>query len=398
MISLADSDRAVLKIMHDTAIRTPDWLRDMEDILEELNEGVVIVDDELRVVFANGALVRLCGYEREEMRGLRPGVIFPSADLPYVMRQKEIGDRNGNHRHEFYMPCKDGQKTPVIYSARVIQAPNGRKYTLVLTADISSQKSIEERLRESNALLEKRQEEMKRELELAERVQQSLAPQGVVWNDLVVETFFSAARSIGGDFAIAFPHGDQFFSLLVCDVSGHGIGSALIANRIYSEAMHELERSTDPGVLLQRLHAFALARLAVDGFYFTMAVVRFGECGRMTFAAAGNPPLMLVSKGAVHLLDSQAGILGCLLETMPSASASHMELAPGDRVILYTDGLIEVFDGNGEMLGVQGLAELVRRSARLPVAEMKQAILEGVTAWGDGSPADDVSLLIVEVR
>ena len=94
--------------MRDTTIQTPDWLRQMESILEELNEGVIIVDNQLRVVFANEALIRLGGYGRDEMQGRTPDAIFPPEDVPYIMRQREIGQRYGRHRHEFYLPRKDG--------------------------------------------------------------------------------------------------------------------------------------------------------------------------------------------------------------------------------------------------------------------------------------------------
>jgi phosphoserine phosphatase RsbU/P len=360
---------------------------------------VVIVDSQLRIVFANEALIRLGAYERGELQGHTPDAIFPPEDMPYIMQQHETGQRYGRHRHEFYIPRKDGEKTPAIFSGRMIHGPDGQDYTLLLMTDIRAQKRVEEQLRESNALLEKRQREIETELSLAARVQQSLAPRSLVWNDVAVEVYYSPARTIGGDFGVVLPHGEELLNLLVCDVSGHGIGSALVANRIYSETVHELERNTGPGSLLRRLHDFVHDYIAPDGFYFTMAAGRFVQRGRhMTFAAAGHPPAMLVSGGELRLLDSQSAILGCLAETAPSESADEIDLTSGDRLVLYTDGLTEVFNQSDDMLGVEGLEGLVRESAKRALPEMRQAILDGVAAWRHGPLADDLSLVIVELR
>lgn len=278
--------------MRSSVIQTPAWLRQMESVLEELNEGVIIVDDQLRMIFANEALIRLGRYERSELQGRTPDTIFPQEDLPYIMRQHELGQRHGRHRNEFYFPRKGGEKIPAIFSARIIRGPDGQEYGIVTVTDISAQKHVEEQLRESNALLEKRQMEIEAELSLAARVQQSLAPRSLVWNNLEVEAYYSPARIIGGDFGVILPQGDEFLNLVMCDVSGHGMGSALVANRIYSETLHQLEVKTDPGTLLQRLHKFVYDRLAVDGFCFTMAATRFSQHGhRVTFASAGNARL-----------------------------------------------------------------------------------------------------------
>lgn len=86
---------------------------------------------------------------------------------------------------------------------------------------------------------------------------------------------------------------------------------------------------------------------------------------------------MLVSNGSLRRLDSQSGILGCLPDTAPSESADEINLTYGDRLVLYTDGLVEVFNKRDEMLGVEGLEELVRQSAKRSLPEMKQAILDG---------------------
>ena len=91
-------------------------------------------------------------------------------------------------------------------------------------------------------------------------------------------------------------------------------------------------------------------------------------------------------------------ILGCLGDTAPSESADEIDLNSGDRLVLYTDGFIEVFNKSDEMLGVQGLEELVRQSAKRALPEMRQAILDGVAAWRDGPLTDDMSLVIVELR
>jgi PAS domain S-box-containing protein len=385
--------------MTGAALQQPDWLLQMEAILETLNEGVVIADDAIRIVFANEALLRLTGYERGELQGRMPEALFPAADIPYLMQQRAIAERSGHHRHEYRVPRKNGGWVPVIFSGRMITGPDGRQYTVLTLTDISAQKDAQEELRQANVQLEQRQKEIEQELALAARVQQSLAPVSLVWGRIAVEAFYSPVHTVGGDFGLVLPHNDELLSLLMCDVSGHGIGSALVANRIYAESLHELKRNTGPGGLLHRLHTFVRDQIGLQGFYFTAAAGRFVQSGRrMTFASAGHPPTMFVSGGSVRLLESQSALLGCVVDLPLSESVEEIDLTPGDRLVLYTDGFSEVFNDRDEMLGVEGLEELVRKSAHKALPQMKQAILDGVAAWRHGPLTDDMSLVLVELR
>jgi serine phosphatase RsbU (regulator of sigma subunit) len=69
----------------------------------------------------------------------------------------------------------------------------------------------------------------------------------------------------------------------------------------------------------------------------------------------------------------------------------------GDRLVIYTDGFTESFNQQRDMLGVDGLSEIVRETSKLPLQEMKEQILHRVTAWRNGPPDDDMSLVIIEI-
>lgn len=78
------------QVLINADIQAPEWLRPIERILEELNEGVVIVDDSLRIVFANEALLRLVTATREELLGVTPEAVFPAKDIPALLRQHGV--------------------------------------------------------------------------------------------------------------------------------------------------------------------------------------------------------------------------------------------------------------------------------------------------------------------
>jgi len=381
-------------------IETPDWLCQMQSILEELSEGVVIVDDELRVVFANEALIRMGQYERGEIQGRMLDAIFPREDLPYIKRLYESGQRYGQYRSDFYIPRKDGEKVPAIFNGRVIQGPDALQYRLLTVTDISAQKRVEEQLRESNSLLEKRQREIEDELALAARVQQSLEPKSLVWGRLRVEAYYHPVCTIGGDFGLVSPLDEQHLNLVVCDVSGHGIGSALVANRIYTETVAKLRSAAPLPDVLRQLNHFVMQNIDTSVFFFTVAAARIDSDARhLAFAGAGHPPAMIVKPGREpRLLESRSMVLGALPDAVGQETALEVSIEPEERIVLYTDGLTDVFNARREMLGVEGVREIVRESSLLPFSQMKQGILSRVAAWRRGPPADDVSLVIVEVR
>ena len=108
---------------------------------------------------------------------------------------------------------------------------------------------------------------------------------------------------------------------------------------------------------------------------------------------------MIAQPGAEpRLLPSRSMILGTLPDAVGADATLYTEIEPGDRIVLYTDGLTDVFDSRGEMLKVEGLQNFIREAALLPFDEMKQSILDRVAAWRDGPPVDDASLVLVEAR
>jgi phosphoserine phosphatase RsbU/P len=379
-------------------IERPEWLPQMEAVLETLNEGVLIRDDCDQIIFVNERFEEMTGYVAKDVLGHAAEWFYSGDDRDFLARQIALGDARGWSRFEFYLPRKSGGRMPVLMSAHTIEDPEGRMFAIVTFTDITEQKDAQARLRKLNAQLEERQREMDLELNLAARVQQSLAPHNLQWGRVAVESFYQPVRTIGGDFAIVSATGDRFLNLLVCDVSGHGISAALLANRIYSETMALIERETAPGELLHELNRFVLHRLSASGFFFSMAMARIRADGcRLELAGGGHPPTMLVRDGAIRALESRATILGALPEAVNGDVTEHVALVSGDRVVLYTDALTEVFNDKGAMLGVEGLQGVVQAAARRPLAEMKQAILEEIGRWRHGPPSDDTSLLLAEI-
>ena len=380
-------------------IEKPEWLAQMEAVLEVLNEGVIVIDERQHILFANTGFLEMTGIFETELARLDPSQFYSSEEWDFVSQQTDVAFRAGSNRYNFVLPRKGGGRLPVIVSSRMIHN-SGAKFRIATFTDISEQVRAEEELRAANTKLQARQMEIEEDLRLAARVQRSLAPKRLVWDNMSVDVFYQPVHSIGGDFALVNSLDQDHLSLLVCDVSGHGIGSALVANRIYSETTAHL-RSGMPFIdMFEELNRFLIEDIAGSGMFVTLAAARIDARRRsMVFAGAGHPPAMLARPGQTpQLLESRSMILGALPDAVDATTNDEVELQPDDRIVLYTDGITEVFNSRGEMLGIKGVQELVRKTSLLPASEMKKGILDGVAAWREGPPTDDVSLMLVHVR
>jgi len=377
----------------------PEWLAQMETVLEVLNEGVVITDDRLGILFANSRFVEMSGVPRQDLIGFDPAHFYSSQELDSLMQQVKVSLRDGHHRYAFVLPQKDGGRLPVIISSRTIEN-FGSRFGIVTFTDISEQVRAEEELRFANEKLQKRQMEIEEDLRLAARVQKSLAPKCLEWDTISIDTFYHPVHSIGGDFALIHTQDHERVGLLVCDVSGHGIGSALVANRIYAETTAHLRSGTPFIDMFNELNRFLIEDIAGSGMYITIAAARIDVRRRsLVFAGAGHPPALLARPGREPLvLESRSMILGALPDAVDVTTDMDVPLQPDDRIVLYTDGITDVFNSRGEMLGIEGVREIVWQASALPAREMKPSILDGVAAWRNGPPNDDVSLVLVHIR
>jgi Stage II sporulation protein E (SpoIIE) len=118
-----------------------------------------------------------------------------------------------------------------------------------------------------------------------------------------VDSYYHPVRSIGGDFALVNSTDHEHLSLFVCDVSGHGIGSALVANRIYSETAAHLRSGMPFLDIFRELNRFLIEDIAGSGMYVTVAAARINARQRsLVFAGAGHPPAMLARRGKIQPL------------------------------------------------------------------------------------------------
>ena len=114
----------------------------------------------------------------------------------------------------------------------------------------------------------------------------------------------------------------------------------------------------------------------------------------------GRRCLLLRKRIRVHVrqIEPFSTVLGRIAEAVPETAAEEFKLSAGDRLMLYSDGLTDVWNGNDEILGVEGLEKIVRKAATASLHDMREAVIQGVNLYSAGPLRDDVTLILAEIR
>jgi sigma-B regulation protein RsbU (phosphoserine phosphatase) len=235
--------------------------------------------------------------------------------------------------------------------------------------------------------------EIQKELEVARRIQLSILPAGFPHSaKFRVAARYVPMTSVAGDFYDFIAVDDQQAGLLIADVSGHGVPAALIASMVKVAATAQRANAADPARLLAGMNA-VLCGNTQDQFVTAAYVHLDSSLGRLQYSAAGHPPLLLLRHGKVHEI-AENGLMLAAFDFATYTNATH-PLEPGDRLLLYTDGLIEAVNAKGDFFGQDALSALLRQTAELQPPAASDQIISVVQQWS-ASQDDDLTVLICD--
>ena len=235
------------------------------------------------------------------------------------------------------------------------------------------------------------------ELDVARRIQHSLMPRQLPekgW--FVVCGSSESSHQVGGDYYDVVAIGPDTWSLVVADVSGKGVSSALLASFLQG-AFLSASSTTDIPEVLSRINTFLNDR-AEHGKYATMFYSKLDSAGRLTYANAGHcAPLLVRMTGEIEKLNANSLPVG-LVAGAPFA-LDHRDLRPGDRIVLFTDGVTEAQNDAGEFFGRKRLREAVQRADGADCTGLHAAIQQAILDFTAGAEqADDLTLVVMEYR
>lgn len=235
--------------------------------------------------------------------------------------------------------------------------------------------------------------EIQKELELAHRIQLSILPAEFP----KAAHFRVAARyvpmtSVAGDFYDYIVADDCQAGLLIADVSGHGVPAALIASMVKLAAASQRAVAADPSRLLSGMNSALLGN--TQNQLVTAAYVYLNSASReLRYSAAGHPPMLLLRNGSVIEVEEN-GLLLAAFDSATYSNATH-PLEPGDRLLLYTDGIVEASNASGTFFGQDTLSESLRKTAGLPPSAAADLIISLVRQWS-AKQNDDLTVLVCD--
>ena len=241
-------------------------------------------------------------------------------------------------------------------------------------------------------------ERVEQELRLARSMQQASLPKEVpTLEGWQIFSYFQPARDVGGDFYDFFDLGDGQVGLAVGDATGKGMPAAIAVTASCSmlRAVAQALGSSSPGEVLEQVNETLLSRIPPNMFITCCYAILEPESGHLVYANAGHNLPCCCHEDATTDLEARGMPLGL----MPGMGYEEKEtvLVPGERVLFYTDGLVEAHNPQGEMFGTPRLRGLLRERAEggrgLSTALMEELMRFTGESW---EQEDDITLLTLE--
>ncbi|MGZ8215979.1 SpoIIE family protein phosphatase [Methylomagnum sp.] len=281
---------------------------------------------------------------------------------------------------------------------------------------------LEEELGKRKAALEALHQElsqaydvMSKDLAKAAQIQHSMLPAPYVSPGVRTEWLFLPSSLLAGDMIGYFPLDDDHLAFFQLDVCGHGVSSSLISfatgkqlrqrheNEIYGTAAPTEDDSgaaqfEPPNQIIAELNRRFSNDPESESYFLTMVYgIINGRTGDLVLSAAGQPPPLLGRAADGSFYESEVrGVPVGILE-FSEYDAEHLTLAKGDRLFVFTDGIIECPNPADELFGLDRMKDVLTEAATHPISDVSARLKEALHAWhGDDSYPDDISLLILE--
>ncbi len=253
---------------------------------------------------------------------------------------------------------------------------------------------------------------LEEELRIAREIQMSLLPSGSLdIPGLRMTALCVPAREVGGDYYDYFKLSDRRFGLLIADVSGKGTSAALYMAELKGLLLSLSQIHQSPRQLLIEVNRLLSDHLDTRSFItMTYAVIDL-DAATMVFARAGHTPLVYLPASArpgaprqaqVHTPDGM--VLGLRVPNIEHLFPYHLHeqslpLAPGDVIVLYTDGISEAMNTDGDLFGEARLSQIIEEHGHLDVTELRERVLREVEAFaGAADQNDDLTMILMKIE
>ena len=205
------------------------------------------------------------------------------------------------------------------------------------------------------------------------------------------------AAQTGGDFYDLMPLPDGRVAVAIADVTGHGLGPALVAAEVRALFRALIGRGESLGEVVGAMHRLLAADLPAERLVTACFVVVDAATGRLEYVSAGHGPLLLCrASGELEELPAQGLPFG-FLDEPPTEPAGQIVLEPGDLFVLTTDGFFEAADSSGRPFGVAALAAVVRQHRQAPADRLVAALERSLALFLGGTPPqDDLTAVVLK--
>ena len=393
------------------------WLKNLA--LTTCIEGVTIADatkPDCPLIYVNSGFEKLTGYSAAETCGTNCRFLQGKdtgqdaiEEIRRAMKEKRACVV------EILNYRKDGKPFWNRLSITPIRDHKGRvSHFMGIQSDVTERRSSEEALRISNASLKKANSIIKEDLESAAKVQTSILPPRVLeLSGVDASWHLVPSEELAGDTLNAYRLNDRYSVFYVLDVSGHGVQAALLSftvnhwlapatgpdgetGRVTAES--EFPTLCSPVKVLQQLNR-KFPFDPVIGQYFTLIYgVLDHQTNEFRFVAAGHPsPMYLPRGGKPRILQSENFPVGVVADAAFKETA--IEMKPGDRIFLYSDGLLDVTNTEGERFEAERLLKEVSTLSSGSLKSGLPILIDRLREWsGKNSFDDDISILGFEIK
>jgi len=204
------------------------------------------------------------------------------------------------------------------------------------------------------------------------------------------------ARTVGGDYYDCLDLGDGALGVCIGDVAGKGMPAALLMASLQAAVRASADANVSPAALCERVRRVVVSSLTGGRFVTFFFCIVDEKSRTIRFCNAGhNPPMLVRANGAVEELAAGGPVISRLFrETYDEGT---LPIEPGDRVVLFTDGVTEARNAAGEDLGEERLMQLIVDNRHLSASELQHAVVDAVSAYSRGRFDDDVTMVVVGV-